>query len=87
MPKTRKTYRSDSRLPSSRYDLLEDPTGWTVWDTETDGPVLFGGEIISGQSRMVAEILLAFLDDVEISRAAGQRRMSPTSPGPEKSGS
>jgi hypothetical protein len=48
--------------------------------------VLFGGEILSGQSRMVADILLAFLDDIEISRAAGRRRLSSTSTDPEKSG-
>ncbi|QWW72280.1 hypothetical protein [Rhizobium sp. WYJ-E13] len=87
MIETRKTCPIHSPSASSRYGLLEDPTGWTVWDSETDGPVLFGGEILSGQSRMVADILLAFLDDIEISRAAGRRRLSSTSTDPEKSGS
>jgi hypothetical protein len=72
---TLKQERADDALPATlRYDLVQDPTGWTVWDHESDGPALFGGEILSGQARSVSDMLVAFLNDVEASRASARRR-------------
>ncbi|TPL45460.1 hypothetical protein FJ957_21275 [Mesorhizobium sp. B2-4-6] len=44
-----------------RYELREDPAGWTVWDLYHDEPVTHGGRLAVGLTRLYADDLVALL--------------------------
>lgn len=50
----------------SRYDLREDPNGWTVFDKFTGWPVVVGGRQQSGLDIVDADELAEILDKMAL---------------------
>ncbi|MBN9236198.1 MULTISPECIES: hypothetical protein [Phyllobacteriaceae] len=48
-----------------RFELVLDPTDlWTIWDNETDQPVVFANQLLAGLSKSEAEAAYQILVEI-----------------------
>lgn len=48
-----------------RFELVLDPTDlWTIWDNETDQPVVFANQLLAGLSKSEAEAAYQILQEI-----------------------
>ncbi|OCX17892.1 hypothetical protein QV13_13395 [Mesorhizobium hungaricum] len=52
-------------MVKERFELVLDPTDlWTIWDNETDQPVVFANQLLAGLSKSEAEAAYQILVEI-----------------------
>jgi predicted ABC-type ATPase len=52
-------------IVKERFELVLDPTDlWTIWDNETDQPVVFANQLLAGLSKSEAEAAYQILVEI-----------------------
>lgn len=59
-----------------RFELVLEPTDlWSVWDNETDQPVVFANQLLAGLSKREAEAAHQILSEIVKKREQEKKRL------------
>ncbi len=59
-----------------RFELVLEPTElWSVWDNETDQPVVFANQLLAGLSKREAEAAHQILSEIVRKREQEKKRL------------
>lgn len=59
-----------------RFELVLEPTDlWSVWDNETDEPVVFANQVLAGLSKREAEAAHQILSEIVRKRELEKKRL------------
>jgi hypothetical protein len=63
-------------IVKERFELVLEPTDlWSVWDNETDQPVVFANQLLAGLSKREAEAAHQILSEIVRKRELEKKRL------------
>lgn len=63
-------------IVKERFELVLEPTDlWSVWDNETDQPVVFANQLLAGLSKKEAEAAHQILSEIVKKRELEKKRL------------
>lgn len=63
-------------IVKERFELVLEPTDlWSVWDNETDQPVVFANQLLAGLSKKEAEAAHQILSEIVKKREQEKKRL------------